>query len=233
MRKDKWSNKWLVKRHTLPFLQFLLHVDLKPVLLHPPRGNQQSLRSSKEGAKTDRIYSLSFSPHHKPGEGDVRVSALQIRKLRHKRFSCSLPWCHKTKPSMRVSNPGLSLQGLGFFQCSAPAPCLYCSLFSAATWNMCHRPEKVREHVSARSLLGLSTGWVLPPPAPMMVGTSLGIPCGSLSFALWPLRSHLYPIPGTLRPQLPKSQPEHHFTRTLANLERQSTPRQGNRKGCG
>lgn len=29
-------------------------------------------------------------------------------------------------------------------------------------------------------------------------------------------------------PQLPKFQPEHYFTRTLVNLERQGTPRQGN-----
>ena len=54
------------------------------------------------------------------------------------------------------------------------------------------------------------------------------LPGKSLSSARRPIRSHLYPIPGTPEPQLPKSQAEHHFTRTLANLERQGTPRQGN-----
>lgn len=44
-----------------------------------------------------------------------------------------------------------------------------------------------------------------------------------------PLPSLLCPqaLPG---PQLPKSQPEHHFPRTLANLERQGIPRQGNER---
>lgn len=50
-----------------------------------------------------------------------------------------------------------------------------------------------------------------------------------LSFVLQPNCSQLNPTPDTPGPQLPKSQPAHYFTRTLANLERQGTPRQRNK----
>lgn len=159
---------------------------------------------------------------------------LQIRKPRHKLFIRSLPSCHKTKQSIRVSNSGLSGHRPGCFHGSAlpplPAP------FS---------PSILRSRFADvslagdgwRTLLGAETPgsqhWSCPsPPAPVRVQTALRPPTPSsagleMCPVALPLPSLLYPQapPG---PQLPKSQPEHHFPRTLANLERQGIPRQEN-----
>lgn len=151
---------------------------------------------------------------------------LQIRKLRHKLVSCSLPSCHKTKQSIRVSISGLSGPRPGYCPLclhGSPPPS------SEANLQTCHCLDKVRE----QRLQGPSTGWVF--PLLLLLGCrprgstrphSAGL--GMCPVAL-PLPSLLCPQapPG---PQLPKSQPEHHFPRTLANLERQGVPRQGNER---
>ena len=156
----------------------------------------------------------------------------QIRKPRHKLFVRSLPSCHKTKQSIRVSNSGLSRPQAWVFSTAPHCPlCLHPSILRSGFAGASLAGD------GRRALLGAETPgsqhWFGPsPPAPVRVQTAQGPPTpnsaglGMCPVAL-PLPSLLYPQapPG---PQLPKSQPEHHFPRTLANLERQGIRRQGN-----
>lgn len=137
---------------------------------------------------------------------------------------------HKTKQLIRVSISGVWPQAWVFPRLrTAPSACTVLSL---------HPLKQIRRLTGGqRTLLRAETPraqhWLGPSPsAPVRVQTELGPPTphsaglGMCPVAL-PLPSLLYPQapPG---PQLPKSQPEHHFPRTLANLERHGIPRQGN-----
>ena len=157
---------------------------------------------------------------------------LQMRKPRHKLFVRSLPSCHKTKQSIRVSNSGLSRHRPGCFPPLRTDPSACTLPSSEADSQACHWLETVGEPCWGQRLQGLSTGSVLPlllllgcrprwahPPPTRQV----------LACVLRPFHSHLC---CTLRdPQdlssLNLSQ-NIIFQGHTANLERQGIRRQGN-----